>query len=810
MDIDGGEVPQGQESVTTVAFERSDVIEPHPAPIAESQSLLVEPLHDEKKIEIIDQRLAGIEQLLRYLAVGDKNYKPPSQTHGSLSPSPSSNAFHPDALEQRDRPPLHASAIAPTAEPAAERGAESRTRKTPDAEFEGEPSMSAHSAHASELFENAVVKSPLAEHNPQMMDALSALKDIVERTKLSSSIHTLRFAGQKLQPTKVDLSKLEMPPVEAVLALLRKAKVESHPFFLLNLPFLHLSTITQLCKDLYFCPDETSTANFAIVNCILGYMFDEVQHFHPNSNSQSPPSGPHHPQHLQPPPPPPPPPLASFSSSAISQYTVTCRTNFETALSTFDLFLEPSYENIQALALGAFHATEASKPSLCWTFVSAAARMCQSLGYHHSVSGAGVSEEEQYRRRALFWFIYVLDKDLTLLLGRSSTLQDYDISLAYPGPPSDPKLRSWYQMFEGWVTYSTIAAQIYEKLYSALALSESSAMRTERACSLAMDVERWRATHISVQSDPAIPAHHACFFKYAVAMFDLSYYYLLTIIYRAKPPPQQVLAPRTTTTTTTTTTSTTRGPANQSQSTPRFAGTGLDPACVNAARNALRIHQQFIIDFRNDSEFLWKGYIVWSLLHCPFTPYLVIFTHTIATADLADLKLLEEVSASLESARHISEAAERLFKLCAVFYQVALLYVDVRMREWAQRGGAGAGAGANANANNAVAVAVTNSGVGIGAVVGEGGGGGHGMVGDPQQMEQQWGAGEVDSYLWELGFGVPAGRMLSMGSSNDLGIVAGSGGGDNDDGSVQAASSSSLQDWYRGNQYMMGLLESDL
>ncbi|KGQ01398.1 hypothetical protein PAAG_11862 [Paracoccidioides lutzii Pb01] len=277
-------------------------------------------------------------------------------------------------------------------------------------------------------------------------------------------------------------------------------------------------------------------------------------------------------------------------------------------------------------------------------------------------------------------------------------------------------------------------------------------------------------------------------------MFDLSYYYLLTIIYRAKPPSQQVLAPRTTTTTT----STTRGPANQSQNTPRFAATGLDPACVNAARNALRLHQQFIIDFRNDSEFLWKGYIIWSLLHCPFTPYLVIFTHTIATADLADLKLLEEISASLESARHISEAAERLFKLCAVFYQVALLYVDVRMREWAQRGGAGAGANA-----------VANSGVGIGAVVGEVGGSGHGMVGDQQQMEQQWGAGEVDSYLWELGFGVPAGGMMSMGSSNDLGIVVGNGGGDNDDGSVQAASSS-LHDWYRGNQYMMGLLESDL
>ncbi|OJD27996.1 hypothetical protein ACJ73_00602 [Blastomyces percursus] len=227
-----------------------------------------------------------------------------------------------------------------------------------------------------------------------------------------------------------------------------------------------------------------------------------------------------------------------------------CRSNFETALNTFDLFLQPPYENTQALALAAFHATEDSKPSLCWTFVSAAACI--------------------------------------------STLQDYDIALDFPSPPEDPKFGPWYSMYE-----------IFEKLYSAKALSERAEVRAERTYNLAMEVEKWRVGYVPSGSD--LPAYHAIFFRYASSMADLTYHHLRTIIFRAKPPPP---------------------PAHESQhqhqhqhqnhnqnQNPPKGSTYLNPACVNSARSALRLHQQFTFDFQKDSEYLCRGYIVWSLLH---------------------------------------------------------------------------------------------------------------------------------------------------------------------------------------------------
>ncbi|KKZ62349.1 hypothetical protein EMCG_03235 [[Emmonsia] crescens] len=755
-------------------LERSNVIGVHPVLIVESQSPFVEPLHGEKRIEIIDQRLAGIEHLLRDLAVnnGSNNKTPFQQQEETRSRVSSSDAFHEEPKEQKRLPLLPATA------PRTASRAESPPRNKTSAEFEGEPSTSAHSAYASELFEKVVVKTPLAEHCPEMMNALSALKDIVERQKLPSSVHTLRFAGQKPAAAKVDFSKLEMPPLNVVLALLKNAK-ESHPFFLLNLPFLNLPVITKFCKDLYFCTEEYTTAHFAIVNCTLCYIFEELQYFLPGSQYQDN-LGSH--EHQAPPPPP---LLVTLTPADLAHYANMSRSNFETALNTFDLFLQPSYENIQALALAAFHATETSKPSLCWTFVSAAARMCQSLGYHHTVSGPGVSDEEVYLKKSLFWFIYVLDKDLTLSLGRSSTLQDYDISLGFPSPPADPKFSPWFSMYSVWVTYAKIAAQIFENLYSVRALSESAELRTEKACDLAMEVEEWRAAYIpTTQVASTSAAYHATFFRYANSMADLSYHHLLTIIYRARPP---------------------HPPAHENQNqTPQKPQTGLDPACVNAARSALRLHQQFIVDFRNDSEYLFKGYIVWSLLHSPFTPYLVLFTHTIASADLTDLKLLGEISSLLEGARHISEAAERLWKLCAVFYQVARLYVDVRMRE-----GEGDGhqqqqqqlqqqqqQGVNVNFDTSTYSSTSVAGIDDATAYGS------------QQMDLQWGADEVDSYLWELGFGPPAGGMMNMGNGNTLGVMSGQ--QIQADGGGVGEMSPTLQDWFRGNQYMIGLLESDL
>ncbi|OJD27995.1 hypothetical protein ACJ73_00601 [Blastomyces percursus] len=124
-------------------------------------------LNSEKKIEIVDQRLAGIENLLRELTLnhGSSNKSPLQQLQQGELPSrvSSSNGFHEERKEQKRIPSQ------PATVPGTLSSAESSPSNTTSPEFEGEPSMSAHSAHASALFEKVVVRTPLAEHSPEMM-----------------------------------------------------------------------------------------------------------------------------------------------------------------------------------------------------------------------------------------------------------------------------------------------------------------------------------------------------------------------------------------------------------------------------------------------------------------------------------------------------------------------------------------------------------------------------------------------------------------------------------------------------------------
>ncbi|KAK2769664.1 hypothetical protein FQN53_005953 [Emmonsiellopsis sp. PD_33] len=705
-------------SAITAEFERTS-----PRVKEQRQRILISHQY-EKKIEAIDHRLAGIEQMIRDLAV-NKNKSPLAEQQQPFTPNPGANndtgseeRGHHHQREQQTLP-SHSST-----DPVTSGTAQSSPK------FEGEPSLSAVSVHTSEQFEKAVGDSPAAEHDPEMRGALSALKELVQRHNMPSPIHTLRFAGQK-PSAKVDLSKLELPPVNAVLALLRSAK-EHLPVFILTIPFLDIPTITQLCKDLYFCTEEYSIALFAIVNCVLSYLFEECGCIASNHDPSL---------------------AASFRD-----YFLMCRRNFETAVNCFDLFMEPSCENIMALALGAFHATEMSKPSLCWTFVSAASRMCQSLGYHHSVSTPTnpLPPDEANRRKSLFWFIYVLDKDLTLSLGRSSTIPDYDVSLPLPGPPADPKAVPWHEMWAGWVGFSKVVSQIYEKLYSVRALAEDPATRGRKAFELAEEITRWWEGFRTIHPKSG---HHPEFFRYITGTVDLSYYSILTLIYRAKPPIRNPIA-----------TASKAAPA-ETVTTSKRATYTLDPACVDAAREALRLHQHFALEFSGQGE-LWRGYVIWVLLQCPFTPFLVIFSHAIATASTDDLQLLSDVSSSLEAAANVSLGADRLYKLCAVFYQVAKLYIDIKLREGEAGDGGGAG-GWEADGDQAMGT-------------------------------------EVDNYLWALGFGAPGGGIGTEGTE-----AAGTGTGhaqmDNVPGAEAAGEMSpTLQDWFRGNMYMMGLLESDL
>ncbi|KMU87278.1 hypothetical protein CIHG_04723 [Coccidioides immitis H538.4] len=290
----------------------------------------------------------------------------------------------------------------------------------------------------------------------------------------------------------------------------------------------------------------------------------------------------------------------------------------------------------------------------------------------------------------------------------TSTLQDYDIAVEYPELPDDPGLRPWRLLYQYWTEYSKIVGRVYELLFSARALCDSAAERSRKAQKLEEEIKDWRTT--MARFEPG-DAYHAFFFGWMIPGADLSYYLLLTL----------------------------------------------------SARRALQLHQHVMLTFRAKDTYVMKGYVDWTILQCPFVPFLVIFCHTISSGDLDDLKLLEEVATSLQAAGSLSEGAERLYRLCMVFYQVAKVYVDAKRQE----------------------VENTNT--------------------TSEYQPIAYPGEQFDSYLNALGLGPSLAPSMLRGHA-DIG---------NNDG-VEAIPelfdvemAQSLEDWYLGNRHMMGLLESD-
>ncbi|KAK2748729.1 hypothetical protein FQN57_000310 [Myotisia sp. PD_48] len=635
----------------------------------------------ERKIETIDQRLSTIERLLQNLTL---SLPGATVSHSKLLTPKASQS--PSAKETTPKLPIMLK--------------EEPVSSTLTPEFEGESSLSAHSIQATALFENEMKRNPFVENAPMMSHAVAALQDIIKRQALPSSINTLRFPGQKPK-AKPDLSELDLPPSNIVLSLLRLANANP-PYFFLTFPLMDITHFTEMCKALYFCVEDYSSANFATVNCILSYLFQEFLYRFGDDPA----------------------------TSKFAEYSELCTENFITVVGSFDLFLEPNLDNLITLSYAIFHAVECAKISLCWNFVVAGARMCQSLGYHRSVSAKDDTPERKRLKQYVFWFIYSMDKDLSLCLGRASILQDYDIGLEHPEIPEDEAERGWHRLFRSWLVCSNIIGKVYEKLYSVQGVMQGEAARIKHANELAAELEKWRDNVKNLEMNDLI---HSVFATWLVPASDLSYYLLLTIIYRATPPPSPPETP-----------------------------SGISLRCVNSARQALRLHQHLFNSFKETSPYFLRGYINWGVLQCPFAPFMVMFCHTIAAQDLADLELLEEIATSLQVASEFSEAADRLYRLCLVFYQVAKLYVDAQPKE------------------------------------------AHTLRVLPQPGE------DFNNYLTSLGFG----PNLTVGGTDQE-----AGGPTSTPTYFHPAAfempnelmeAQTLENWVLDNQYMMGLLESDL
>lgn len=104
--------------------------------------------------------------------------------------------------------------------------------------------------------------------------------------------------------------------------------------------------------------------------------------------------------------------------------------------------------------------------------------------------------------------------------------------------------------------------------------------------------------------------------------------------------------------------------------------------CLEYSRAALIAHERCNAQFNTGgNEELWSGYIHWSILQAPFTPFIVVFCNAIQKSDTKDLESLQQFVASLESCRTVSEGANKLYKMCHLFLQVAKLYIQAKRND---------------------------------------------------------------------------------------------------------------------------------
>ncbi|KAH8651600.1 hypothetical protein BGZ60DRAFT_549870 [Tricladium varicosporioides] len=440
--------------------------------------------HYERQVESIEKRLLGIEDSLRTLVLESR--KRPAPVDGCDLPTTISKTTQKMPLQ-----PLEGDSHTPDTE----------------ANFEGDTSLLAHSLHAKGIFEK--LSSRLSStQSPRLKAALLSLQKTLKSENESGTLNDLRFTSNRKSSPEPSSSELEMPPIQAVLDLLRSSN-EQIPRMFVEWPIIEQADFTEKCRDLYFCTTRYSPAHFIIVNAGLYYLFTEMSYT-----------------------------IEGHKAAEYLRCALMCRSNLEQSLEKLSLFVAPSLEACQALLFGAYYALEFAKPSVCLRLTATAAQMSQDLGYHRLP--VTVAESPQLRdKKLLFWGIHALDKALSLRLGRTSIIQSCDISTTMPASPSDPQFNPWHTISLCWIEFAKLQGRVFDELFTASALSLPTTTRASRARKLAADLQEWREKYAKVGGK----------FQHHITMvldsLDVTCYGVLTIIYRAIPPPDssQIFCP---------------------------------------------------------------------------------------------------------------------------------------------------------------------------------------------------------------------------------------------------------------------------
>ncbi|KAK1148863.1 hypothetical protein N8T08_008748 [Aspergillus melleus] len=238
--------------------------------------------------------------------------------------------------------------------------------------------------------------------------------------------------------------------------------------------------------------------------------------------------------------------------------------------------------------------------------------------------------------RRLFWTVYTFDRNVSLLMGRASCLQDIEIDTSHPELSANPSARPWDESFIMGIKMARLQGQIYSRLYSTAALAGDPADRAQHIRELATELHQWLSELKEIDGSQV---NHPQIYQLSRKNWDILYYSSLTSTLRASS-------------------------ASGSES-------EINSDCFKAARLALHGHLDCMPAYDETGYLSSVEYANWMLASSSFTPFLVIFLHATSATSWSDLELLDQVVSSLERIRSASRACERLYQICATFARLA-------------------------------------------------------------------------------------------------------------------------------------------
>ncbi|KAK6366298.1 hypothetical protein LTS17_010804 [Exophiala oligosperma] len=482
-------------------------------------------------------------------------------------------------------------------------------------DFAGDSSFVAHSKDATQAFERSLNLNVGGD----VAAAVATLRTFLNNDGTSGADGSgATFVQKPLQEAVLypELAKLELPSMQVVLRLLRHAKTHPYRIFY-EYPLLEADRLSELCQRIYFPTDDYTIATFITVHVSLYFLCDQMPEDTVNA--------------------------LNLSIDELQQMANTCANNAETAMRSMRLFMEASYETIEALLLAAMMALGQSRLSLAWTLVTTASRMLQDAGYHRLPSYSVAPEAT--KKRILFWLIYSLDRSMALNLGRSTNIQDCDITVEPPRVPEELN-GPFGLLYVGWIHLGELQGQIYEQLYCARAQKQPPEVKGNRARALARRLSEMEALFkIEFQGHPFAESGSENLHSTRIVLAAL-----LTLIYRMIPPDPL--------------------PSGRQHHPLKF-----HDLAIESAREAVIMHNDAWNMLRHRQRQEWHLFVLWTVQWSPFVPYIVLFGNAIADRNVEDLQLLKEVVDGLESVADMSPGVGKLHRACQTFYQIASIYL---------------------------------------------------------------------------------------------------------------------------------------